>query len=69
MSGEQESHLRLSEVEDLVHHNTKKIKDGASEVMGVKVNASHGDQGSVLGNNAKVSYKDKVMEIDSNFDL
>ncbi|KAJ1388036.1 hypothetical protein SESBI_39497 [Sesbania bispinosa] len=69
MSEEQENHLRSPEEEDMIHRSTKKIKDGVTEVMDVELRNNNGDQGPILKKQPKTSYKDKVMEVDSNFDL
>ncbi|KAJ1441622.1 hypothetical protein SESBI_01244 [Sesbania bispinosa] len=69
MSEEQEIHLQSPEEEDLIHRSTKKIKDGVSEVMDVELQGNNGDKGPILEKQPKTSYRDKVMEVDSNFDL
>ncbi|KAJ1384135.1 hypothetical protein SESBI_42790 [Sesbania bispinosa] len=64
MSVVQEIHLRSLEEEDLIHRSTKKIKDGASEIMDVEIAANVGEIVRSAYEIPKPSYKDKVMEID-----
>ncbi|KAJ1403148.1 hypothetical protein SESBI_27555 [Sesbania bispinosa] len=61
MSENQDHHRLSTEEEDLVHRSAKKIKDDSSSVMDVEAtNAKEAP---------KVSYRDKVMETDSSFEL
>ncbi|KAJ1382865.1 hypothetical protein SESBI_43849 [Sesbania bispinosa] len=69
MSVAQDNHLRSPEEEDLIYRRTKKIKDGNSEVMDVEKEAIVDDAISPAEEVPKSSYRDKVMEVDSQFDL
>ncbi|KAJ1404587.1 Zinc finger, CCHC-type [Sesbania bispinosa] len=61
MSENQDHHRLSTEEEDLVHRSAKKIKDNSSSVM---------DAEDISVKEApKVSYRDKVMETDSSFEL
>ncbi|KAJ1409850.1 hypothetical protein SESBI_22478, partial [Sesbania bispinosa] len=69
MSGEHEHHLRSEEEDDLMHRSTKEIEEDASTVMDVEVQQEVNNQDASSGASPKMSYKDKVMEIDPKFDL
>ncbi|KAJ1380451.1 hypothetical protein SESBI_45984 [Sesbania bispinosa] len=69
MSVVQETHLRSPEKEDLIHWSTKKIKDGTFEVMDDEVDANVGAIVHSVEEAPKISYRDKVMEVDPLYDL
>ncbi|KAJ1403376.1 hypothetical protein SESBI_27380 [Sesbania bispinosa] len=65
MSVSQNHHRRSSEEEDLVQRSTKKLKKDASLAMEVDPEAQIQSQNRNQDSMQKVSYKDKVMEMDS----
>ncbi|KAJ1379029.1 hypothetical protein SESBI_47247 [Sesbania bispinosa] len=69
MTENQEHHLRSTEEDDLIHQSTKKIKDDASTVMDVEVISGKEDNSWFQEPVPKASYRDKVMEIETSFEL
>ncbi|KAJ1376575.1 hypothetical protein SESBI_49803 [Sesbania bispinosa] len=69
MTQNQEHHLRSSEEDDLIYRSTKKIKEDDIHVIDVEVISGKEDNPRIQEPEPKASYRDKVMETETSFDL